>query len=218
MNKDILSSDESNQINDILPADVRKLIVLESRHKDEMYEGYPAAGATDRNLTDTLLAKRGVPFSLLLQVPQVAKFYRFPDLSHIDIMNVCPVPLQETAYTDNNLEPPKNIGKLMEVRSEIQGEKKRENARRAPTISLPTVLPWKKSGKRSTATSVSAWTSSRRSWTWWCRSGPLHGIWLNGMSKIIPIQPSRYIRNCPIPLARAAGGENYQKSKYKNCA
>gem|GEM_PF-5098857 len=70
---------------------VKYIFILESPHKDELKHGCPAAGYTGRNMSAKLFGPKLPPLGRMIRDND-------PACRSFGIMNVCPVPMQGSAY------------------------------------------------------------------------------------------------------------------------
>jgi len=75
---------------------VKYVFILESPHKDELKHGCPAAGYTGRNMSAKLFGPKLSPLGRMIRDND-------PSCRLFGIMNVCPVPMQGSAYKTGDL-------------------------------------------------------------------------------------------------------------------
>jgi hypothetical protein len=85
-------------VNDIVTDQSKIIFILESPHKEELKAGVPLAGLSGRSMAKELFLEREIePMGVLLN-----KLAKENKDSVYGIINVCPFPLQKSAYPDES--------------------------------------------------------------------------------------------------------------------
>lgn len=91
------------EVKDLLQTTTKLIFVLESPHKKELEFSVPVAGPSGKTMTKKLIPGEDLPFGRLLGEYIQAK-EGSSELSKFGIMNICPIPMQKSAYQTEDVE------------------------------------------------------------------------------------------------------------------
>jgi hypothetical protein len=88
---------ENYAVNDLIPKDARFLFILESPHKEELKNGVPVAGSSGRMMSKIIFGRETTePIGLMVSSP-IGRVQE-ATLRKIALLNVSPIPMQDSAY------------------------------------------------------------------------------------------------------------------------
>ena len=93
---------ESYEVKNLIKLNTEVLFILESPHIDELFFGSPVSGLSGKAMSKALLGnEEKTPIGRL-----VKKHFsegNYPSLEKVGIVNICPIPMQRTAYVNDKI-------------------------------------------------------------------------------------------------------------------